>query len=269
MKKLSINILLLSSLILMLAGCGNKKKQKEEIEVKKQEIAQVVSDYIYPLPSSFEIADMLNNIEAAYILGITNSTENLISYKNDVKKALNLGTYLSDLSYASVYQRKKAAEDYFNTCETLIRNLRVDDSFKEEISEEIHEQMENRDSLISLMTTVTQSVYSDLHKKGKKDLAYLMVTGAWVETMYITLIVSDNTPLNADIVNTIIFQHKSLVETIKLLEEVEEISAINPILVALKGIKNTFDQEDPSALTQDQVEQLTSKINALRSQIIE
>lgn len=269
MNKLTTKILLLVVLALSIAACGSKKKQKEEIEVKKQEIAKVLNNYVYPLPSSFEVADMLNNIEAAYILGITNAPENSENYTSEAKKALNLGVYLSDLSYASVYQRKQAAEDYFTTCEGLIRQLHVDGSFQDGLAANIKEQMDNRDSLISLMTTATQNIYSELHQKSKKDLAYSMVAGAWTETMYLTLVIAENTPLNAQIVNTIIFQHKSLVEVIKLLEEIGEESSIRPILAALKGIKNTFDQEDPSALTVTQVKQITAKVNALRTQIVE
>ena len=269
MNKLTIRTLLLATIAVSVAACGNKKKQKEEIEVKKQEIAQVVTNYVYPLPSSIEIAEMLNEIEASYILGISNAPENISNYTTEVKKALNLGIYLSDLSYASVYKRKQAAEDYLSTCESLIRQLHVDDSFQSDLATEIKEQMDNRDSLVSLMTTATQNVYSDLHQKGQKELAYLMVTGAWTETMYLTLIISENTPLNKQIVSTIIFQHKSLLETIKLLEEMHGESTVRPILAALKGIKSTFDQEDPNSLTKKQFNQLTAKVSALRNQIVE
>lgn len=269
MNRLTIKILLLATVVLTLAACGNKKNQKEEIEVKKQEIARVVTNYVYPLPSSIEVAEMLNEIEAAYILGITNAPENSSNYTSDSKKALNLGVYMSDLSYASVYKRKQAAEDYLSTSEALIRQLHVDDSFQNGLAQNIKAQLDNRDSLVALMTTATQNVYSDLHKKGQKELAYLMGAGAWTETMYLTLIISENTPLNAQIINTIIFQHKSLIEIIKLLEEMHESAATRPILAALKGVKNTFDQEDPSALSKVQIAQLKAKINALRSQIVE
>lgn len=268
MNKLTTKILLLATVVLTLAACGNKKKQKEEIEVKKQEIAEVVTNYVYPLPSSIEVAEMINKIEAAYILGVTNNPENSANYTTDGQKALNLGVYLSDFSYASVYKRKQAAEDYLSTCEGLIRQLHVDNSFQDGLATKIKAQMNNRDSLTTLMTTATQNVYGDLHKKGQKELAYLMVAGAWTETMYLTLIISENTPLNQAIISTIIFQHKSLVEAIKLLDEMKESSTVRPILAALKGIKKTFDQEDPSALTQDQVVELTAKVNALRAQIV-
>lgn len=269
MKNLNISTILLVILALSLTSCANKKKQKEELEVKKTEIAQIVSDYVYPLPSSFELMDMLNEIEAAFIIGISNSAEDVSKYETESKQALNLGVYLTDLSYAAIYHRNQSAQDYLGACESLVRTLHVDNSFQDGFTTNVSENIDNREVLVDLLTSATQSVYGDFHRKGHTALASLMVAGAWTETMYLTLIVSENTPLNAQIIKTVIFQHKSLIETIALLEESKDAPSVSPILAALKGIKNTFDKEDPSSLSADQVTQLKAQVNALRSQIVE
>lgn len=257
------------TLAFLLSSCGNKKKQNEELEVKKGEIAHIVSDYVYPLPSSFDLMDMLNEIEAGFVIGISNPPSEVEKYTTEAKQSLNLGVYLADLSYASVYRRKQSAQDYLEASEQLIRQLHVDDAIDQSFAKKVTNLIDNKDSLINVVTEGTQNVYSDFHRKGKKDLAYLMVAGAWTEAMYLTLIVSDNTPLNAQIIQAIIYQHKSLIKTITLLEEVKDNAEAQPILTALQSIKNTFDKEDPSALTAEQIEQLTAKTNALRAIIVE
>jgi len=269
MKNLRINIILLLIVALGLASCANKKKQKEELDVKKSEIAAIVSDYVYPLPSTFELMDMLNEIEAAYIIGISNSPADVEKYESKSKQSINLGIYLTDLSYASIYRRKQAAQDYLEACETLIRDLHVDDSFQDGFVADVSENIDDKETLVSLLTTATQNVYSDFHRKGHKDLAYLMVAGSWTEAMYLTLEVSNNTPLNAQIVNTIIFQHQSLIETIKLLKEANEDGDLNVLIASLEGIQNTFNQEDPTALTVDQFEKLYAQVSTLRAHLIE
>jgi len=268
MRHLKIAILLFAS-VLLLASCANKKKKQAELEIKKGEIEKVMMDYVYPLPSSFELMEMLNEIEAAFIIGISNSPEDVSRYATSPKQAMNLGVFLTDLSYASIYNRKQAAQDYLVACEELIRELHVDDAFEEGFFNHISENIDDRDALVELVSTATQEVYGNFYRKGDQDLAYLMVAGAWTEAMYLTLIVSDNTPLNQQIINTIIFQHKSLIETINLLEEVEGKPGVNPVLTALKGVKNTFDKEDPSALTVDQVDTLKTQIEALRAHVVE
>ena len=269
MKNFTFSTLLLLVLSVTFFSCANKKKQKEELDVKKSEIATIVSDYVYPLPSSFELMDMLNAIDAAYIIGITNEAEKASTYENKDKQALNLGVYLSDFSYASIYNRKQSAQEFLGACELLVRDMHVDDSFPTGFVTQVSDQVENRDSVVSFITKATQHVYGDFHRKGHKDLAYLMVAGSWTEAMYLTLIVADNTPLNAQIVNTIVFQHKPLVATIALLQEVENNVTISAILAALQGINETFNTEDAGSLTMDQVEQLTAQTNALRALIIE
>lgn len=268
MKIFKIAALVLSVLLLTTA-CANKKKEKQELEVKKGEIAEIVSNYVYPLPSSFELMEMLNDINAAYIIGISNDATAVSNYETKSKQALNLGIYLSDLSYASIYRRKKAAQDYLGASETLIRSLHVDDSFEDGFVAKVSDNIDEKETLVNLLTTATQNVYSDFHRKGHKDLAYLMVAGAWTEAMYLTLEVSRSTPLNAQIVNTIIFQHQSLIETIKLLNEANEGGQLNVLIAALDGIKNTFDQEDPSALTVDQFKKLYAQTSALRAHLVE
>lgn len=269
MKNLKISSLFLLILVLGTTSCVGKKKEKEELEVKKTEIAEVVSNYVYPLPSSFELMDMLNEIEAAFIIGISNPAEDVSKYKTEAKQALNLGVYLTDLSYASVYHRKQSAQDYLSSCEKIVRSLHVDDSFQQDFLTEVSENIDNRETLVDLLTNATQNIYGDLHRKGHTDLASLMVAGAWTEAMYLTLIISENTPLNAQIINTIIFQHKSLIETIALLEKSKEVAMVSPILTALKGIQNIFSQEDPNSLSMEQITKLQAQTNALRAQIIE
>lgn len=270
MKNLRISTLLLIIAALSLASCANnKKKQNAELEVKKSEIAEIVSDYVYPLPTSVELMEMLNEINAAYIIGISNLSTDVDKYETKSKQALNLGVYLSDLSYASIYRRKQTAQDYLGSCEKLIRELRVDGSFEDGFADNVSNNIDKKETLVSLLTTATQNLYSDLHRKGHKDLAYLMAAGAWTETMYLTLEVSNNTPLNAKIVNTIIFQHQSLLEIIKLLQEVNTDGKTNVLIAALEGIKNTFNQEDPSALTVEQFKKLHAQTKALREHLVE
>lgn len=269
MKNLKISTLLLLTLAVFMSSCGNKKKQKEELEVKKGEIAHIVSNYVYPLPSSFELMDMLNEIEAAFIIGISNPASEVDKYKTESKQALNLGVYMADVSYAAVYQRKQAAQDYLTSAEKLIRTLHVDGTFDDNFASEISAQVENRDSLVNLVTEASQSVYSDFHRQNKKELAFMMAAGAWTEAMYLTLIISDNTPLNASVIKAIMFQRNSLNKTVALLEEVKDNKDAAPILVALKGIKNTFDQEDTGSITAAQIAQLETQTNALRSMIVE
>lgn len=266
MKQLKFSTIVLLTMIISLSSCANKKKKEQQLEVKKGEIAHIVSDYVYPLPSTFDLMDMLNEIEAAYILGITNPAADIEKYQVKTKQAINLGIYLSDLSYAAIYRRKQASQEYLESCQTLVRKLHVDGAFDGNFVANVAENIDNKDTLVSLITNTTQDIYSEFHRKDETDLAYLMVAGAWVESMYLTLIISENTPLNAQIINAILYQQNSLSKTLELLESSSE--KPEALITALLGIKNTFDQESAGSLTVDQVTKLTSQVNALRAHFI-
>lgn len=88
-------------------SCGNrsKKNSNERPEISDEMIEQEVEEYIYPLPSTFEVTNMLNDIEASYIFDIANDPENAGSYFTEKNRAINLGIYIADLAYATTYNQ--------------------------------------------------------------------------------------------------------------------------------------------------------------------
>src|SRR6056297_1934285 len=98
-------VILAIAVTFSLSGC--KKTQNEEGEqekteqekISKTEIKEKVSEVVYPLPSTFEITETLNEIGASFIISLTNDVENADQYVTEEKQALNLGVYSADLSY--------------------------------------------------------------------------------------------------------------------------------------------------------------------------
>ena len=106
-------VLLSGMLIVSLVNCSGGKKGEPvdetstEAKLDKEEIEQKVREIIYPLPTAFEVTEMINKIEASYIIGLSNETSNVDKYFTDKDQAINLGIYAADLSYASLYNMKQ------------------------------------------------------------------------------------------------------------------------------------------------------------------
>ena len=80
---------------------GSKELEAAESDTLKDAVIESISGY--PLPTAFEITNMLNEAGAPYILSISNPASNAGNYFTQVEKAINLGVYGADLSYASTY----------------------------------------------------------------------------------------------------------------------------------------------------------------------
>ena len=101
------------AITLILNGCTGKspKSQQsqdkgtttEEFTESKNEVLKEISDY--PLPTSFEVTRLLIESGASYILDLCNKTDNVSKYISLKSKALNLGVYGADLSYAATYNQ--------------------------------------------------------------------------------------------------------------------------------------------------------------------
>ncbi|MFW6043007.1 MAG: hypothetical protein ACOCPW_01485, partial [Marinilabiliaceae bacterium] len=102
-----------------------EEKTKSEPRIEKEEVEEDVREFVYPLPTTFEVTEMLNRIGASYILALSNSDDNVDKYLTEKKQALNLGVYGADLSYASTYNQKQPTIDYMEASKKLVDALNM------------------------------------------------------------------------------------------------------------------------------------------------
>ena len=69
---------------------------------------------VYPLPTSAEVIKMLSELEVGYILGIANPVDNARKYLTSSGKAINMGVYGADLSYATLYNIQQEVINYLD-----------------------------------------------------------------------------------------------------------------------------------------------------------
>ena len=81
--KLILGVIVAGILVISFSSCNNKNRQKESPEISDELIEKEVEEYIYPLPSTFEVTNMLNEIEASYIFDISNSPEKAGRYMTE------------------------------------------------------------------------------------------------------------------------------------------------------------------------------------------
>src|SRR5690606_2848690 len=107
--------------------------------------------------------EMLNRIGASYILNLSNPVSNVERYLTEKSKALNLGVYSSDLSYASTYNQKQATIDYMDVSKKLIDALNVSAAISPDILEQIEAEQENKEELVALITNTFFDTYEYLN----------------------------------------------------------------------------------------------------------
>lgn len=266
-------ILLSGILIFSLANCKGGKDGKTVDETKEEkldrkEVEKTVREVVYPLPTAFEVTEMINEIEASYIIGLTNEKENVNKYFTDKDQAINLGVYSADLSYASTYQMKQDVMNYMEASEYLIKELGITGAFDRKFIDNVEANINNKDELIDLITTSFYDTYEYLVKNNKEDLSLLVLAGSWIEGMYISCNISETVYNNPELVKIILHQKKSLKQLLELLEEHKEHQSIQSLIQDLMPIKEVYDSVADTGITEKQLNQIKEQIAALRTKII-
>jgi hypothetical protein len=267
-------VLLSGILIVSLMNCTGGKKGEpvndsaSEGRLGKAEIERKVRDVVYPLPTAFEVTDMINDIEASYILGLTNDTENVDKYFTNKDQAINLGVYSADLSYASTYNMKQEVMNYMETSENLIVELGITGAFSVAFIDEVEANIDDKDVLVELITGSFYDTYEYLVKNNREDLSLLVLVGTWIESLYISCNISETVYHNPELVKVILHQKSSLKELLELLDPYKEHENIKAILADLKPIKDVYDGIAETGITEKQLLSIIEQTSKVRNKII-
>ena len=130
MKKIFAGVILPMLIIsfILVTSCKNraaeKRKKKAELEQVKT-IENQIEKNVYPLPTSAAVIKMLTELEVGYIIGISNPVENTKKYFSSTTRAINLGVYGADLSYATLYNMQQEVIDYLDAIRSLANELNM------------------------------------------------------------------------------------------------------------------------------------------------
>ncbi|PKP36481.1 MAG: hypothetical protein CVT98_07795 [Bacteroidetes bacterium HGW-Bacteroidetes-15] len=266
-KNLTLKVLLSMVVVAFLfaaVSCGGGAKQADtdttDVRTKDETFKTVTK---YPIPTSFEVIKLLNKAGASYILSLNNPVENVDKYFTEKSKALNLGVYGADLSYASTYQMKQETMNYLKVSKKLIDDLQISTAFNKDFAQKVEDNIDNKDTLIQVITDSFYDTYEFLINEGKDNLSLLVMVGSWTEGLYITSQMAVISKDNKDLLKIIANQKEPLNTLYGLLEAVSEDATIAEVMVMLNPLKEVFDKVEGDILTQDQfvqVEELSTKI---------
>lgn len=261
------------AVVVSLSNCKKSTQEKSEKETRKEEkitkkeVKEQVGEVVYPIPTSYEITEKLNEIGAGFIIGISNDVENVDKYVTEEKQAMNLGIYSADLSYTSTYNMKQYTMSYMDVTKDLIKELGITGAFSADFYDKVQENMDNKKKLVKLISDSFYDTYKYMNRKGKEELSLLVVAGSWIEAMYITTHISETTYHNEEIVQLIANQESTLNELMEILEPHKERESIHKIIEGLTPIKKTFDNKEKK-FTKDQVLSIQKDIGKLRNDLI-
>ncbi|MGL5959480.1 MAG: hypothetical protein ACRCY6_01885 [Bacteroidales bacterium] len=264
--KTSSNIFTLSwalSLAFLTLSCGNQSSTQGSLTT----INTSANNYInYPIPTAYEITNLINRSGAAYVIGITNSTEKAENYITEKEKAFALGIYGADLAYATTYNMQKETMDYMKVIKYLVEDLQISNNFNVSLAQRIEKNIEEKDSLVAIVTQSFQDTYSFLMHNGKDNIAIMVLTGTWIEGLYLTTQVGTTSLRKTDLYQIIANQKESLAILINILEKNSDDADIanlrqtlDPLVIVYNKVQQTIEEKQAFIIA-DLVESIRNEL---------
>ena len=234
------------SLSLLFFSCEEATKTEiPEVEAKTEEKVdrvEQIENIVYNIPSPTETVSILQKAGAKYVFDFPNDPQNVDDYQTTTKKALNMGVYGADLTYASVFN-KSTETSFFLTCVTKLgRKLNVEQVFNEDVNERIQDNVDNRDSMQVIVNEVFWELDAYLKEQGRENVSTLIVVGGWIESLYIASQFVKLNPDNEEMKQRIAEQKYSLDNLIGLIKSNGNKVGVEDILQSLEELKELFDQ---------------------------
>ncbi|HOT14149.1 MAG TPA: hypothetical protein PK252_05240 [Bacteroidales bacterium] len=258
------------AIFISLASCqssNNPQGTATSDSLNKNEITENVEAIVYPLPSPFEMTKMLNEIGAAYLVKNLNAPNKVEKYLTEKDKAINLGVYGADLAYASTYNKEQDIKIYLEPVKALIDDLGIKVDYSPLIDENLKAKLNNKDSLVKVVTNTIYETYSFLNKQNKPELSAMLVSGMWIELMYIATHISKDTYNNTQIVDIVSKQSESYNKLMELLGRYNNNKDINDIQQKLMVLKPAFDKVK-SGLTEQDYSLILNTVEAVRKTFV-
>jgi hypothetical protein len=253
MKKNYITIAVV--LTVLLTGCKTSNKNQSAVDYdsinttfseKKINTFDTVGQGLpifYNMYLSVELTSLFETAGAVYKADLMNSTEGIPSYITSSQKAVNLGVYAVDLSYARVFDQVEVAGRYFNAMQQLAKELGIPGDYFENTAKRFERNITNKDSLIKIANEVYSTTEEFLKDNERYTTASLIILGGWVEAVHIGLDVAVESQ-EPDIIERLIDQKYSLNNLIGMLLDYNDNQIVAGYLVELKNIKDQFNLID-------------------------
>lgn len=265
-------IIIIFLLPLAFYSCNNNSSNNELNDdsdstgnVGFQDHAQKVKKIFYNIPSPIEMSSLMQRAGAEYDPSILNRIESFEKYNTNSKMALNLGVYGANLSYTRMFDQIQESVNYLSVIRKLSEGLGIPQQPGTFAVSRIEQNIENRDSLLYIITDIYASADIYLKESNRGSTAALIILGGWVEALYIATNIVNYEDPSKEIMERIAEQKYSLTNLIELLKVYENDEIIALYMPLLEKLNATFDKIEiittKAEIITDSVKKVTSISN--------
>lgn len=236
-----------------IASCGSKTATTTDFEdnidaaIDSTSMAEDLNKsktILYTLPSPIEMASLIKESNVKYDEDMLNKLSMADKYSSNLKMAINLGIYSSDMSFASMFNQSQKTVEYFSTIQGLTSRLGIVKLIDEATIKRLEENGTSKDDILNVISDVYMDVNQYLTENNRKNIAVMVLTGGWVEGLYIALNLTNGKP-NQELIERIVAQKLALSTVLSIIDQNNPNDAdedLNYLKNKILEIKMFFDE---------------------------
>ena len=232
----------------IMCACGsNPEKETKSVDTvavsKNAELLNIVDELLIKLPRPSEIPNLIAMTGAEYEEKLLNPIENGEKVLGNVSKAaFNIGVFGADVGYLAAYNKGALAGKIFLVTKKLADKVGVSAAFDPSVVARIEKNLEKKDSLIQITDASLAKSASIL--KGNEQIkdAALVITGAFVEGLYLNCgLIHDYPPTGlpkaeqdkilVPLISSVIKQESALASVVELLKHVNNNDEVTTMII--------------------------------------
>ncbi|NLK80877.1 MAG: hypothetical protein GX277_01595 [Bacteroidales bacterium] len=164
---------------------SSKTETKSDYVKAEKNLVGLFNGKIFCIPSPYKFAQHILNLQLPYNPTILNSTAHKFLYESTFKKCINLGIYGIDLAYINTHEQSTDALQYFSAIKSISDEVGISDVFDIQTIERVENNIESKDSMLFILSNKYREIDLLLKTENQKNLAALILTGSWLESLYL------------------------------------------------------------------------------------
>jgi len=202
---------------------------------------EVMQDIVQNISSPVEMAAMIKDLGVPYSIKYISSTNRVGNLTTSYQQSLNLGIYAADLGYLNMYNKTTAVIDYLTAIKTLSDQIKVGQFFDFTTLKRLATNSKNLDSLMYISVHSFNQMDKYLHSNNRTNLSTLIVTGVWIEGLYLGTQVYKVSP-DKQLADRIGEQKLTLDQLILVLDKFKKDKQYEKLLNELLVLKDLYKQ---------------------------
>ena len=247
-KQINMNSLLnmfktimILSIVAVLAACNGKGgKNEDNLNDSLVGLQNIESQTYYLIPSPEGLFSFIRDGKLKFSDAVLNPTNNSDKYVDTRAKEINFGIYSADLAYVASFNKYQQSVDYLSTVRTLSDEIGISAVFDQNLIGRIDNIIDDQDSLLKVTSDSYLSIVRYLESSDRKKSLALIVTGGWVESIYVVVNLLDNYKQDAKVISLLASQKNVVSNLTSYLDQLKSDENIQMTINELKPLADFY-----------------------------